>query len=176
MITVLVIGALLGGMMRRVGRAREAARKSQCTGNFKWVALALHNYNSAWGVLPPAVTNDANGRPMHSWRVLILPFMEQQRLYQAYNFDQPWNGLDNRKLAGSMPLPYVCPSDHLPDGSRTSIVAITGPGTMFDGSRPRSIESLKSAESDSTVWFAEVAGMDIPWMEPRDLDVTTMSF
>lgn len=155
--------------------AREAARKSQCTGNFKQVALALHNYNATWGALPPAVTTDA-GRPMHSWRVLILPYLEQPALYQSYNFNQPWNGPDNRKLAGSMPGLYGCPSHRSAGHTGNSIVAITGPGTMFDGRNSRSIESLKPGESACTVCFAEIADTDIPWMEPRDLDMTNMSF
>jgi hypothetical protein len=112
---------------------------------------------------------------MHSWRVLVLPFMEEQTLYQSYNFDQPWNGPDNRKLADKKPSAYGCLSRRSYDASHTNIVAVTGPGTMFDGSRPRSIESLKPDEAQCTVWCVEATRANIPWMEPRDLDVTGMS-
>lgn len=62
--------------------------------------MAVANYRSTFGGYPPAYIADCDGRPMHSWRVLILPFLEQQNLYAAYHFDEPWDGPNNRKLAG----------------------------------------------------------------------------
>jgi hypothetical protein len=73
--------ALMAWLARGVLAAREAARRSQCSCNYCQILLALHNYHSQYNVFPPAYVADASGRPMHSWRVLLLPFMEQSGLY-----------------------------------------------------------------------------------------------
>ena len=61
--------------------------------------MAVANYHETYGCFPPAYVADRDGKPMHSWRVLILPFLEQRELYNAYNFAEPWDGPNNRKLA-----------------------------------------------------------------------------
>lgn len=58
----------------------ESARRAQCANNLKQIALALHAYHDRYGCLPPAVVRDPQGRPMHSWRVLLLPFIEYNGL------------------------------------------------------------------------------------------------
>ena len=80
-----------------------------CTNNLKHIGLALLNYNDIFGCFPPAYTTDANGKPMHSWRVLILPFIEQQTLYKRYRFDEPWDGPNNSLLAKEMPSVFPLP-------------------------------------------------------------------
>ena len=75
-IIALVIALLLP--LARNG-AGPAARRAQCTNNLKQIALALHNYEQAYKALPPAYTVDAEGRPLHSWRTLILPYLEEER-------------------------------------------------------------------------------------------------
>jgi Protein of unknown function (DUF1559) len=69
--------------------------------------LAVANYHETYGCFPPAYVADRDGKPIHSWRVLILPFLEQQELYRAYNFDEPWNGPNNRKLASRVGKIYL---------------------------------------------------------------------
>ena len=83
--------------------ALNAAQRAECSNNLRQIAIALTNYSSVHGCLPPAYIPDKNGKPKHSWRVLILPFVEQKALYKRYNFDEPWNGPNNRKLAGRRP-------------------------------------------------------------------------
>ncbi|MEZ6114117.1 MAG: DUF1559 domain-containing protein [Pirellulaceae bacterium] len=83
-------------LLPAVQTAREAARRSQCSSNLKQIELALHNYHDTFKSFPPAYIADANGRPMHSWRVLILPFMEQRELYDQCRFDEPWDGPNNQ--------------------------------------------------------------------------------
>ena len=90
MTVVILIGCFIGGvtlLSRPVMRAREPARRANCSGHLSQLALALHNYVSVHGVLPPAHIDDENGRPMHSWRVLILPFIEEQALYVSDRTD-----------------------------------------------------------------------------------------
>ncbi len=91
-LAVLAILALLIAFLLPATRSsRGAARRAQCTNNLKQIALALHNYEQAYKSFPPAYTVDANGRPLHSWRTLILPFLEQESLYRAIDLSKPWN-------------------------------------------------------------------------------------
>jgi prepilin-type processing-associated H-X9-DG protein len=180
---VLILGlgcvfALTASLSRAVEQAREAARRAQCACNFCQITLALTNYNDTYGSLPPAHVDDASGRPMHSWRVLILPFMEQSALYSMYNFNEPWNSAGNSRLLGMMPNIFACPSRHdtrRRPTSLTSYVVVKGPGTAFPEGKSVKLTDIKDGTS-STIVAVEVENLDIPWTEPRDLDVRSMSF
>src|SRR5437016_5175694 len=78
---------------------QDVAVGSTCSGHLSLLSVGLHNYHAGNGHFPPAYILGPDGKPWHSWRVLILPFIEQQRLYNEYNFDEPWDGPNNRKLA-----------------------------------------------------------------------------
>ena len=107
-ICLLLVGMLL---LPAVQTAREAARRMQCMNNLRQISLAVLNYEADYKCLPPACIPDKNGKPMHSWRVLILPYLERRDLYEQYKFDEPWNGPNNSKLLASRPRLYICPSD-----------------------------------------------------------------
>jgi hypothetical protein len=173
MVVVLVVGGMVGLMGRAVNQAREAARASQCFG-IKQVALALHNYHDAYGSFPPAYVADGTGKPMHSWRVLILPFLEYSSLYNSYRMDEPWDGPNNRKLLDQRPPVYQCPSRDC-GPTLTSYAMIVGPGTAFPGPGTTQLADIGDGP-DRTVLIAEIANVDIAWTEPRDLDVRTMSW
>jgi Protein of unknown function (DUF1559) len=166
---------LIAALGRAVGNAREAARRSQCTCHYGQIMLALHNYHSQYNVFPPAYVADATGRPAHSWRVLILPFIEETGLYGRYRFSEPWNGPNNIKLLNSMPSIFACPSGFSNPTNLTNYVAVTGPGTMFPGARSTKLEDVTDGTSN-TLAIVEVDNVNVPWTAPTDLDVRTMSF
>ncbi|MEN6493188.1 MAG: DUF1559 domain-containing protein [Thermoguttaceae bacterium] len=164
-------GILLALLLPAVGAAREAARRAQCTNNLKQIALAMHNYESQYGCFPPAYLPDKNGKPMHSWRVLILPYLEEQALYGQYRFDEPWDGPNNRMLVNRMPSVFRCPSDTNGNAATsTHYVAITGTGTVFEEAKATTFRDIKDGVSN-TIMFVEVPGPAVNWMEPSD---TTM--
>jgi len=127
-----------------------------------------------YGCFPPAYLADAKGQPIHSWRVLVLPFVEEKSLYDAYRFDEPWNGPNNIKLADRMPRIFHIPSEPA-STALTNIVAIVGPGTAFPGSRCTRMEEYADG-LDNTILLAEIADSRIVWIEPNDLRVESMSF
>ncbi len=150
----------------------KAMGLAQCRNNLKQIQLALEGYHEKYGVLPPAYVADANGRPMHSWRVLILPFMEQQSLFDQYDFREPWDGPNNSKLLNRMPSCFTCPNGPRSPGL-TSYAAITGAGTLFPGTAPaRFVDDVDGL----SLMVAEVVNVNIPWTSPTDLDIRTMSF
>lgn len=167
-------GVLAALLLPAVQAAREAARRDQCTNNLRQVGLAMHNYHDVYGSFPPAYIADEDGKPMHSWRVLILPFLEQKPLYDRYRFDEPWDGPNNRLLAGSMPTVFRCPSEQAAAPGVTSYAVVSGPGTVFDGPQSTAFSAINDGTS-YTLLAVEFAGSDIHWMEPRDLDASQLT-
>lgn len=125
---------------------------------------------------PPAVTLGPDGKPAHSWRVLLLPFFEQKQLYERYSFDEPWNGPNNKKLGGQMPALFSFAGSHIAGEScSTNFVAITGSETVWPPSKAMTYEDVEDPPS-RTIRFAEYNGPPIHWMSPVDLEFATMSF
>ncbi len=111
---------------------------------------------------------------MHSWRVLILPYLNEQDLYDEYRFDEPWDGPHNRQLADRIPVCLQCPSfarsqDHhgLETARFTSYVAVSGQGTAFNGTRPVAYKDLKDGWA-RTVFIVDVRNAAVPWTQPLD--------
>jgi len=159
--------------------AREAARDAQCRGNLSQIALGLINYHDYNGCFPPAYIPDSDGKPMHSWRVLLLPYLNSSPIYSRYRFSEPWDGPNNRKLHAQMPWLYACPSDpgHLEKGL-TNYFVIVGPETCFPGVRSTTIPGMPTPAGpvSDTITVVECSDLAVPWMEPRDLDLSRMSF
>jgi hypothetical protein len=136
------------------------------------IGLALQQYHEEYGTFPPAFVADDTGRPLHSWRVLILPYLEEGRLYNRYRFDEPWDGPNNRQLAAAIPRIYRCPSDDRLDGDDsallTNCVAVTGAGTAFDGARAVSQIGI-SDDPALTLLVVETPSQPVHWMQPVDL-------
>ena len=172
-LAVLVCCCLIALLLPTVEAAREAARRTQCNNNLKNIALALQNYHDVHGAFPPAFIPDKDGKPMHSWRVLLLPYLEHKRLYDQYNFQEPWNGPNNSRLLAAAPTvyEYQCPSDTRtgrgPAGW-TSYVAVVGPRTVWPGASMRKMSEIADG-AGGTILVMEDQSTRIPWMEPRDL-------
>ena len=145
----------------------------QCRNNLKQIGRALHHYHEDHDMFPPAYIAGKNGMPMHSWRVLLLPYVDRTGLYNRYNFHEPWDGPSNRKLLSDMPAVYACPemtqSPH-GHGNCTSYVFVVGPRTASPGPVGRKINNFKDGISDTILVIESNAG-SIHWTEPRDLSV-----
>jgi hypothetical protein len=156
-----------------VQEARHAARRMACTNNMKQIVLALLNYEQANGCFPPAYVADPRGKPLHSWRVLILPYLEEQSLYKQYRFDEPWDGPNNKKLLALRPGGYACPSDQdsrLPGATCTNYVAVVGANAAWSGAKPKRLQDF-AGNSSETIMLIEVAGANIQWTEPKDVSL-----
>ncbi|MAV34344.1 MAG: hypothetical protein CMJ59_02705 [Planctomycetaceae bacterium] len=172
LMVVLVVGAIaVALLLPAVSTAREAARRAQCMNQLKQISLAFHNYHDTYGTLPPAYIEDADGRPMHSWRVLILPFLEQQAIYDDYRFDEPWDSPHNSQVT-AQPVPiYSCPSSNgSPGNTQTSYMLITGKETLFEGQQATSFGKITDGTAN-TILAVEVQGQGVHWASPIDLDV-----
>lgn len=147
-------------------RAHDTTRRVTCNSHFKQIGLALFNYEQEHGAFPPLYVADANGRPLHSWRVLILPQLVGHELYAQIDLSQPWDAPVNRAVAGKMPEVYGCPS--MPPGSSlTNYVGSNGPGGFFDGAHARKLSEITDGQTN-TLMVLELPDARVHWMDPTD--------
>lgn len=155
------------------GHHREAAYRTQCRNNLKYIGLGLHNYHDTFNMFPPGPIFEE--RPL-TWRIEILPYIDQQPLFNQYNSHEPWDSPQNAKLLDRRPPTYLCPS-HPYDPSIlrnkhiASYVALTGSGTLWDQAQP----TLKLRDitdgSSNTLGIVEAAGLNPIWMAPDEADL-----
>ena len=149
--------------------AGPAARRSQCLNNLQQIALALHNYHAGYNALPPAYTVDADGKPLHSWRTLILPMLDEQALYDRIDLSKPWNDPANAEAYSRHPSNFHCRSADCPE-SYTPYLAIVAPdGCIRPGASAKLSEITDNHEK--TLLVIEVpAEHAVHWMAPVDAD------
>ncbi|HBI46556.1 MAG TPA: hypothetical protein DDY78_27435 [Planctomycetales bacterium] len=141
--------------------------------NMKQIAFAMHAYAEAHnGRLPPAVLRDAQGKPLLSWRVLILPYLEKESLYQQFHLDEPWDSPQNIALLSSMPRVYFAPTE-LPVDARAELSStfyqvFTGEETAFE--YPQGLRFPQDfSKGTSNVFLVVEAGQAVPWTKPSDV-------
>jgi hypothetical protein len=150
-----------------VGRVREAAARTQSANNLKQIALAMHNYHATYGSLPPAAIYSPTGKPLLSWRVAILPFIEQNNLYRLFKLDEPWDSPNNKPLLGYVVRTYQFPKDIGLPPDHTIYRVFEGPGTAFEGRRRLTLREFTDGTSN-TVLVVE-ADQGVPWTKPDEL-------
>lgn len=172
---IFILLALLLALLLPSGHSRSGGMRPQCLNNLHTVVIALHNYQKQYGSLPPACVKDAEGRPMHSWRALLLPFLDRQDIAEIYRFDEPWDGPNNRKLHDIQLDVFHCPEE----GGRmtdTSYFAVTGPGTIWGDDAPLDWSESESWDGVSqTIMLVEMTNAGIHWLEPRDLPLSRIA-
>jgi type II secretory pathway pseudopilin PulG len=170
-VVLLFCGGILAALLLpAVQAAREAARRMQCTNNMKQIGLALHNYQSAYNSLPPAYTVDSEGNRLHSWRTLLLPYLEQSAVYNQIDFSKPWDHPDNGILRELNIPTYMCPSTKLSNGY-TTYVAVVDPNGVFSGSNPTKFQDIKDGLSNTLMVVETTEAKAVRWMEPNDTDL-----
>jgi hypothetical protein len=168
------LSALAKSLLPAMQEARQAAQRAQYTNNLKVLALAMHNYASAYRTLPAAQSHTyrANGMVQeskypHSWRIDVLPFVEEVSLHGQYHFDEPWDSDANKKIMEKMPSVFRSPSDRDPKSTNTSFFVLTGPDTIFDGEKGGEFRRITDGTS-MTLLIVE-ANRQAPWTKPEDI-------
>jgi len=133
------------------------------TGNLKQIGLSVHNYSSAIDKLPRNIL-DKDGKPLLSWRVLVLPYLEEDTLYKQFKLDEPWDSPDNLKLLEKMPTVYDSPRVKVKKGY-TVYQGFTWNGAVIDG--PYKIQTVPDGTSN-TIWCVEATAA-VPWTKPADM-------
>jgi uncharacterized protein (TIGR03067 family) len=147
--------------------AQEGALKTASANNLKIIGVAMHNYlDSNRGSFPPAAIYSKDGKPLLSWRVAILPYLEQGQLYKEFKLDEPWDSPHNRKLLEKMPKVYAPVAGDAKE-YWTFYRVFTGPGTIFEGTKGTRITAITDGTSN-TILVVE-AGEAVPWTKPDEL-------
>jgi len=148
-----------------------SSHREDCHYRLFQIAGALAAYHGANGCYPPAYIADASGKPMHSWRTLLLRFFEDP-LYKEYDFSESWDGPKNKRLLAKRPKVYSCPDDPTASAAgavETSYLAVVGPNCAFSGAKSKRVSDLTTVSLSNTIMVIEVSNSGIPWSEPRDL-------
>jgi hypothetical protein len=185
MLVVLMLAAVGGSIViwsfatliaPEVGRRRSRELEARCRANLARIGVALQAYHTDHGSFPPAVVYDANGKPAHSWRVLLLPYLGEGELFARYNMQEPWDGPMNSYLLTLMPEVYADPADpSARAGGETPYLAVCGGNTAFP--LKASVSEREMTDGlDQTVMVVESSASSVSWLQPVDLQVTRMSF
>jgi prepilin-type processing-associated H-X9-DG protein len=157
-------GVLVALLLPAVQSAREAARRAQCVNNLKQIGLAMHNYLSANNTFPKPAITDKDGKPLLSWRVAILPYLEQQELYNKFHLDEPWDSPHNKALINEIPPTYVCPSRANVEPGTTTYQVFVGKGAFFEKDQGTPIAGITDGTSN-TIMVVEATDA-VPWTSP----------
>ncbi len=163
-----------GGAMTRLTANRE---RSLSIKNLEKIAKALNAYAADHGSYPPPASRDANNVKLHSWRVMILPYLGEEALYNDFRLDVPWSDPNNMSVAANMPAVY-----RHPDGNSSGLYResayylIVGPGTLFPAAGPLGPDRIIDDPSQTILLIEGTplvpSGM---WTEPIDLEFAKMS-
>lgn len=165
-----VSGILLALLLPAVQAGREASRRSQSMNNMKNIMLAIHNIADQEKQFPPDDIRDATGKPLLSWRVRILPYLEQQALYDQFHLDEPWDSPHNKALIEKMPVYFQEPSSGIAQKQGlTHYLGVKGAAFSF-ASEPReqSLASFRDGTSNTIMLVQVNDERATPWTKPDD--------
>jgi WD40 repeat protein len=155
------------------GKMRSSAGQAQAANHLRQVAVAMHNYHATHRTFPPHASYDASAKPLLSWRVHLLPYLEQQQLYQQFHLDEPWDSEHNRKLIAKMPDFYGDPNSPLRREGKTVLVVPVGKETIFPaGPRGTPMTDISDGTSNTILVLEVPASRAVIWTKPEDLNVS----
>jgi hypothetical protein len=136
------------------------------TNNLQQIALAFHNYHDTYGKFPHDLT-DKEGKTLLSWRVHLLPFLEQDKLYKEFKLEEPWDSENNKKLLAEMPEIYMSPRVVVKKKGYTVYQGFAGEGALFEPGKTLRIASIIDGTSNTIM--AVESSLAVPWSKPADL-------
>ena len=154
-----------------IAKARQAARRAQSMNNMKQMLLAFHMSHDVNNRFPAAFIADKEGKPLLSWRVAILPYIEQDTLYKQFHLDEPWDSEHNKKLIAKMPEIYKSPSGNAGEG-KTNYLVLRGDKMGFAGKDGLKLREFKDGTSNTILLVEADDEKAVEWTKPADLEPT----
>ncbi len=164
------IQAALKPLVSAVMAARTTAKRVQSMNNLKQIALAMHIYHDQHKRFPPRASYDKDGKPLLSWRVHLLPYLDQQALYNQFKLDEPWDSEHNMAAASAIPVQYLDPLASLEPGKTTYVLPIAE-GTVFGGKESLRIRDIRDGTSNTLMVMCARSEKAAFWSKPDDLPV-----
>ena len=159
-------GVLVGLLLPAVQAAREAARRMSSSNNLKQIGLGIHNHHAAFKKLPQNITSE-DGTPLLSWRVAILPFIDEYDLYKQFKLDEPWDSQHNIKLLAEMPAIFKHPKMVTPPGT-TVYQRPVGKGLMSPDGK-LGFREVTDGLSNTIMGLETPAKDTVKWTQPDDI-------
>ncbi|MBN1851926.1 MAG: DUF1559 domain-containing protein [Pirellulales bacterium] len=150
-----------------VQSARSTSGEVQEMNNLKQLALAFHNYADSHKRFPSNIY-DEDGKPLLSWRVALLPYLEESALYEEFHLDEPWDSEHNQALIPRMPLSLTARNEPVPPG-RTLYVALAGEKTLFPGNEKLSFRHVVDGTSSTLMFVRAAPQAAVIWTKPEDI-------
>ncbi|WP_435020938.1 DUF1559 domain-containing protein [Tundrisphaera sp. TA3] len=164
-----IVALLIGLLLPARRTASRAARRMQCASNMHNIGLGLFGYEQSHHALPIGRTEDADGRPLHDWRTLILPYMDHEALYNSLNLSKSWDDPANAEAMATEIGVFHCPE--LPNPKNmTTYLGIATPDGCFPPGRPLKSEEFTDGRSTTLMVIEGGAEHAAPWMAPVDAD------
>jgi hypothetical protein len=168
------MGFLIALLLPAVQAAREAARRNQSINNVKQIMLGLLNFEATHKRFPAQANLGPDGKPLLSWRVHILPYLEQRELYEQFHLDEPWDSEHNKTLISRMPEVYLDPSSKLvvADG-RTHYLGAEGEGRLFESGAKngRAMMSIRDGTTNTIAVVQVDDSRTVEWTRPDDWEL-----
>ena len=169
-VVISVIATLLAFVAPPRRSAGPSVRRIQCVNNLKQITLALHDYVMEYKTLPPAYTVDGSGRPLHSWRTLILPYLGAKPLYDKIDLAKAWDDPANAEAYQSVAFDsYRCPEAKCPT-THTTYMAVVTSNSCFRPTEPRSLSDITDPQSETLLVVELHSDQAVHWMAPLDAD------
>jgi type II secretory pathway pseudopilin PulG len=162
-------GILVALLLPAIQAAREAARRNQSMNNMRQISLAILNYEAANRTYPPRAILDKQGKPLLSWRVAILPYLEENNVYREFRLDEPWDSEHNKKLIAKMPATYANPSFTTP--GKTTYLAPAGDDTILSSKKGTQIRDVVDGTSKTILLLEADPDRAVEWTRPDDYEV-----
>jgi len=160
----------IGMMLPAVQKVREASQRISSMNNLKQIALAMANYEATFGAFPAAAICDKKtGKPLLSWRVAILQYIEEEALYKQFKLDEPWDSEHNLKLAKNMPKVYFHPKANKPGDNKTHYRLFFGKGAAFELNKGYSMGAISNMDGLSNTLMVVEAEDPVVWTNPNEL-------
>jgi prepilin-type processing-associated H-X9-DG protein len=177
-IGILLLGGLLlcGGVVAliafpAVGKVRTAAQRMNSQNNLKQLGIAIHNYHDAYGELPPAIVKDATGKPLYSGLVLLLPFIEQDALFQQFDKSKAWNEGANANLSKQMVPTLMNPASTDTRAGHCDYMLVGGPNAMLSESGKSTFGNVQDGTSNTIMAVEVGSGSSLEsWAQPVTWD------
>ena len=169
LVGLVVLALLIVLILPATQNVPRTPNRSACKNNLKQIALALHNYHDTYKSFPPAYTVDADGKPLHSWRTLLLPFADQRALYDKIDLSKPWDDPANAEAFKTCPSAYRCPSA-MGQSHQTTYLAIAGPESCLSTTHPRTFSEITDGTMNTLMVVEVPVANAVPWMAPQDAD------
>ncbi|QEG41099.1 DUF1559 family PulG-like putative transporter [Roseimaritima ulvae] len=165
-------GVMVALLLPAVNAARQAALQMNTQNNVKQVGLAVHNYHDVYQQLPPLYATDANGNPVSSWRVSLLPFLEERALDEQWQAGQAWDSPANQSLLEQTPAAYrgLGESPTGPHDGQCHLFVIDDPSALLSGDEPRHFRDVLDGTSN-TLFALYLPNRSVPWSAPQELSL-----